>query len=153
LSYPISEPRKRRFSFGKSEKDKINTKERTSRLMKRSEKEAVQCRANSLKRIIHNIIEHVDAKTKGEGSFRKMSLRANVHRFIPTSSSETSPCTSPLPVSCNNFATSSARLTCISPLPDIRRDSVDENFFNTLSLPVPRQFADESRRNSGVPEK
>lgn len=121
--------------------------------MKRSEKEAVQCRANSLKRIIHNIIEHVDAKTKGEGSFRKMSLRANVQRFIPTSSSETSPCTSPLSMSCNNFATSSARLTCISPLPDIRRDSVDENFFNTLSLPVPRQFADESRRNSGVPEK
>jgi hypothetical protein len=24
---------------------------------------------------------------------------------------------------------------------------------NTLSIPVPRQFADESRRNSGVPEK
>jgi diacylglycerol kinase (ATP) len=147
-----SEPRKRRFSFGKTEKDKINTKERTSRLMKRSEKEAVQCRANSLKRIIHNIIEHVDAKNKSEGKFRKMSLRAN-QRFIPTSSSETSPCTSPLPMPSANFATSSARLTCISPLPDIRRDSVDENFLNTLSIPVPRQFADDSRRNSGVPEK
>lgn len=122
--------------------------------MKRSEKEAVQCRASSLKRIIHNIIEHVDAKTKSEGNFRKMSLRANQPRFIPTSSSETSPCSSPLPMPCaNNLAASTARLTCISPLPDIRRDSVDENFLNIVSLPVPRQFADESRRNSGVPEK
>ena len=122
--------------------------------MKRSEKEAVQCRASSLKRIIHNIIEHVDAKTKCEGSFRKMSLKVNQPRFIPTSSSETSPCTSPLPMPYpNNFSSSTTRLTCISPLPDIRRDSVDENFLNMLSLPVPRQFADESRRNSGVPEK
>lgn len=147
-----SEPRKRRFSFGKNEKDKINTKERTSRSMKRSEKEAVHCRANSLKRVILNVIEHVDAKNKSEGNFRKMSLRA---RFIPTSSSETSPCTSPLPMpSANNLATSATRLTCISPLPDVRRESVDENFLNTLSIPVPRQFADDgSRRNSGVPEK
>lgn len=149
-----SEPCKRRFSFGKTEKDKINTKERTSRLMKRCEREAVQCRANSLKRIIHNIIEHVDAKNKSEGNFRKMSLRATP-RFIPTSSSETSPCTSPLPMppTASNLATAAARLTCISPLPDVRRESVDENFLNTLSIPVPRQFADESRRNSGVPEK
>jgi hypothetical protein len=83
LYYRYSEPRKRRFSFGKSEKDKINTKERTSRLMKRSEREAVQCRANSLKRIIHMIIEHVDAKNKSEGNFRKMSLRATP-RFVPS---------------------------------------------------------------------
>jgi diacylglycerol kinase (ATP) len=150
-----SEPRKRRFSFGKPEKDKINTKERTSRLMKRSEKEAVHCRANSLKRIIHSIIEHCDAKNKSEGNFRKMSLKATP-KFIPTtSSSETSPCTSPLPMPSVNFFTPSTRLTCISPLPDLRRDSVDENFLNTLSsnLPVPRMFADESRRNSGVPGK
>lgn len=44
-----------------------------------------------------------------------------------------------------------SRLTCISPLPDTRRDSVDENFFNSINLPAPRQFAD-SRRSSGVPE-
>lgn len=121
--------------------------------MKRSEKETVHCRANSLKRVILNVIEHVDAKNKSEGNFRKMSLRA---RFIPTSSSETSPCTSPLPMPSVNhlLATSAARLTCISPLPDVRRESIDENFFNTLKLPVPKQFADDgSRRNSGVPEK
>lgn len=147
-----SEPRKRRFSFGKPEKDKINSKERTSRLMKRSEKEAVQCRASSLKRIIHSIIEHCDAKNKSEGNFRKMSLKATP-KFIPTSSSETSPCTSPLPMPPTHLFTPATRLTCISPLPDIRRDSVDENFLNTLSIPVPRQFADESRRNSGVPGK
>ena len=120
--------------------------------MKRSEKEAVQCRASSLKRIIHSIIEYIDAKTKNEGKFRKMSLKATP-KFIPTSSSETSPCTSPLPVSSSHHFPPSTRLTCISPLPDIRRDSVDENFLNTLSIPVPRQFADESRRNSGAPGK
>ena len=119
--------------------------------MKRSEKEAVQCRASSLKRIIHSIIEHCDAKNKSEGNFRKMSLKATP-KYVPTSSSETSPCTSPLPVP-QPSNPSAARLTCISPLPDMRRDSVDENFFNSLSIPVPRQFADESRRNSGVPGK
>uniref|UniRef100_A0A182SCQ4 Uncharacterized protein n=1 Tax=Anopheles maculatus TaxID=74869 RepID=A0A182SCQ4_9DIPT len=48
---------------------------------------------------------------------------------------------------------STSRLTCISPLPDMRRDSMDEHFFSTLNLPVPKQFADGgSRRSSGVPE-
>lgn len=123
--------------------------------MKRSEKEAVHCRANSLKRIIHSIVEHCDAKNKSEGNFRKMSLKTS-QKLIPTSSSENSPCTSPSPIPLINLVTpsSTTRLTCISPLPDIRRDSIDENFLNTLSIPVPRQFADDSsRRNSGVPEK
>jgi diacylglycerol kinase (ATP) len=118
--------------------------------MKRSEKEAVHCRANSLKRNILIVIEHVDAKYKSEGNFRKMSLKT---RFIPTSSSETSPCTSPFPMP-PTINLANTRLTCISPLPDVRRESVDENFLSTLSIPVPRQFADDgSRRNSGVPEK
>jgi len=146
-----SEPRKRRFSFGKPEKDKINNKERTGRTLKRSEKEAVHGRANSLKRVISSLIQSIESKNKTEGNFRKMSLKSNYK------SSETSPCTSPLPMPPINVATPSPspRLTCISPLPDLRRDSMDENFLNTLSIPVPRQFADDaSRRNShAMPEK
>lgn len=41
------------------------------------------------------------------------------------------------------------RLSCLSPLPDQRRDSSGEDFF--FNLPVPKQFADNgSRRSSGV---
>lgn len=41
----------------------------------------------------------------------------------------------------------------LSPLPDQRRSSMDEYFFNSVNLPVPKQFADAaSRRSSGVPE-
>lgn len=44
------------------------------------------------------------------------------------------------------------RLSCLSPLPDQRRDSSSEDFF--FNLPVPKQFADNgSRRSSGVPER
>lgn len=45
------------------------------------------------------------------------------------------------------------RLSCLSPLPDQRRDSSGEDFF--FNLPVPKQFADNgSRRSSGVqPER
>lgn len=43
---------------------------------------------------------------------------------------------------------------CLSPLPpdnEQRRDSSGEDYF--FNLPVPRQFADNSRRSSGVPER
>lgn len=41
----------------------------------------------------------------------------------------------------------------LSPLPDQRRSSMDEYFFSSLNLPVPKQFADAaSRRSSGIPE-
>lgn len=41
----------------------------------------------------------------------------------------------------------------LSPLPDQRRSSMDEYFFNSVNLPVPKQFADAaSRRSSGIPE-
>lgn len=43
-------------------------------------------------------------------------------------------------------SSSTTRLTCISPLPDIRRDSVDEQFLNTLNLPAPKEFADPNSR-------
>lgn len=39
----------------------------------------------------------------------------------------------------------------LSPLPDERRSSMDEYFFSSVNLPVPKQFADAaSRRSSGV---
>lgn len=50
-----------------------------------------------------------------------------------------SPCPSP----------SVTRLTAISPLPDLRRDSTCEDSESVLNLPVPSEFAD-SRRSSAV---
>lgn len=99
---------------------------------------------------------------------RRMSLRMDSLR-VQTSSSDNTPCTSPSqhhqhhqqqqqyhnipPINIISPSVSSTRLTCISPLPDLRRDSMDENFLNTLNIPVPKQFADgSSRRSSGVPE-
>lgn len=139
--------------IGKTEKDKLNKQERSSRMMQRTEKEAFQCRANSLKRAIRSVVKHSDDKQKAESMRRSPGRNFKIN--IP-SSQESSPCPSPLPIPPINLISpscSTTRLTCISPFPDIRRESVDENFLNTLSIPVPRQFADESRRNSGVPEK
>jgi len=46
-------------AYEKNEKDKLNTKERHIRDTARScEKEALQCRANSIKRAVRNIIDH-----------------------------------------------------------------------------------------------
>jgi diacylglycerol kinase (ATP) len=139
--------------IGKTEKDKLNKQERTSRMIQRSEKEAFQCRANSLRRAIRTVLKHTDDIRKFEAIKRSPARSYKIN--IP-SSTENSPCPSPLPVPEINLMSpsfSTPRLSCISPFPDIRRESVDENFLNTLSIPVPRQFADESRRNSGVPEK
>lgn len=60
----------------KNEKDKLNSKERTSRLLRHSDKEALQCRANSLKRAVHDIIEHPE-KDKPMKSSRRFSLRVD----------------------------------------------------------------------------
>ena len=66
---------------------------------------------------------------------------------------ESSPCSSPTPQQAQagvSPTVSMNRLSCLSPLPDQRRDSSGEDFF--FNLPVPKQFAD-SRRSSGVPER
>ncbi|XP_039441387.1 diacylglycerol kinase eta isoform X1 [Culex pipiens pallens] len=139
-----------RKTIEKNEKDKLNCKERTSRIDRRSEKEAVLCRANSLKRAIHDVLKF--SETSG--------LYIPPKRLsVPViNTRETSPGGSP------NLATggqqpplspsvSATRLTCISPLPDLRRDSMDEHFLSNVNLPVPKQFADGgSRRSSGIPE-
>uniref|UniRef100_A0A6P4F9M7 Diacylglycerol kinase n=1 Tax=Drosophila rhopaloa TaxID=1041015 RepID=A0A6P4F9M7_DRORH len=142
------------ISIEKTEKDQINSKERrNSRSLRSSEKEALQCRANSVKRAIYNVVEHSEPG-RPKRYQRKLSITPFEALKIPTSTSgESTPCTSPLPIippiNIISPTMETSRLTCISPLPDTRRDSVDESFFNSINLPAPRQFAD-SRRSSGV---
>ena len=80
-------------------------------------------------------------------------------QVLPTidsvSSAEASPCPSPL-ISLHSplpdFSSFSNRLTAISPLPDLRRDSGCSD--DLLTLPVPDEFADEeARRRSLVPSE
>lgn len=140
----------------KIEKDQINSKERrNSRSLRSSEKEALQSRANSVKRAIYNVVEHSEPG-RPKRYQRKLSITPFEALKIPVNNSgESTPCSSPLPIippiNIISPTMETSRLTCISPLPDTRRDSVDENFFNSINLPAPRQFAD-SRRSSGVPE-
>uniref|UniRef100_A0A182Y4N4 Diacylglycerol kinase n=1 Tax=Anopheles stephensi TaxID=30069 RepID=A0A182Y4N4_ANOST len=139
----------------KNEKDKLNSKERISRIDRRSEKEALLCRANSLKRAIHEVVE-MSEKVIPYAPQKRLSVPMNTLRATASSSdnsANTSPATLPPPPGMISPSVSTSRLTCISPLPDMRRDSMDEHFFSTLNLPVPKQFADGgSRRSSGVPE-
>lgn len=149
-------------TIGKTEKDKYNTKERrNSRYFVRSgDKEAIQSRANSLKRAINNVVEAsgiYDHKPR-HGS-RKHSLVALNIPGNPGDPSSVS--TTPPPIvniispssSQTHLATAAAVVSCLSPLPDQRRSSMDEYFFSSVNLPVPKQFADgASRRSSGVPE-
>ncbi|XP_046804987.1 diacylglycerol kinase eta isoform X7 [Lucilia cuprina] len=144
------------ISIEKNEKDQLNLQERrNSRSLRGNEREALQSRANSVKRAMYNVVEHSEP-----GRPKRYQRRLSVTPFealkIPTTtSSDSTPCTSPLPIippiNIISPTMETSRLTCISPLPDTRRESMDEHFFNTISLPVPRQFAD-SRRSSGVPE-
>ncbi|XP_070142719.1 diacylglycerol kinase eta isoform X4 [Drosophila kikkawai] len=142
------------ISIEKNEKDQINSKERrNSRSLRSSEKEALQCRANSVKRAIYNVVEHSEPG-RPKRYQRKLSITPFEALKLPTTNSgESTPCSSPLPIippiNIISPTMETSRLTCISPLPDTRRDSVDESFFNSISLPAPRQFAD-SRRSSGV---
>lgn len=133
-------------SIGKTEKDELNTKERrSSRIIPFTEKEALQCRANSLKRAVHNVIQHSEMLKPSD---KRYSMQVDNLCVFTSSSSETSPWTSPVPpINIISPSVSTTHLTCISPL-DLRRDSMDEYFFNDLSLPVPRQFADGSSRRS-----
>ncbi|XP_055633713.1 diacylglycerol kinase eta isoform X2 [Toxorhynchites rutilus septentrionalis] len=137
-----------RKTIEKNEKDKLNSKERTSTLDRRSDKEALLARANSLKRAIHDVVKYTEIC----GQYmppKRLSIPV-ITRDINT------PGGSPTPIPGQHTispSVSTSRLTCISPLPDQRRDSMDEHFLSTVNLPVPKQFADGgSRRSSGVPE-
>lgn len=133
----------------KCEKDKLNTKERrSSRFLQFSEKEALQCRANSLKRAMRSIADYSQQIRD-----KRYSVQCDNVCVFTSSSSDTSPWSSPVPpINIISPSVSTTQLTCLSPLPDLRYDSVDEYFFNSLNLPVPKQFAD-SRRSSGVPDE
>lgn len=134
--------------IGKIEKEKLNSKERrSSQQIQFVEKEALQCRANSLKRAMHNIVDY--SKQLKE---KRYSMHCENMCVFTSSSSDTSPWSSPVPpINIISPSVSTTQLTCLSPLPDFRIDSVDEYFFYSLNLPVPKQFAD-SRRSSGVSE-
>ncbi|XP_053691122.1 diacylglycerol kinase eta [Sabethes cyaneus] len=139
-----------RKTIEKNEKDKLNSKERTSRI-DRSEKEALLCRANSLKRAIHDVLKYSETS----GLYvppKRMSIPINIRGEPPSSGSPNLTATQhPMPTMSPSVSTT--RLTCISPLPDLRRDSMDEHFLSSVNLPVPKQFADGgSRRSSAVPE-
>ncbi|XP_055903306.1 diacylglycerol kinase eta isoform X2 [Eupeodes corollae] len=139
------------ISLEKTEKDHINSKERRhSRNLRFTEKEALQCRANSVKRAIYNLVEHSEPG-RPKRYQRKLSITPFEAMKLKTSSNDTSPSLPipPINIICPSLTTT--QLTCLSPLPYNRRDSLDDSFFNTMSLPVPREFAD-SRRSSGVPE-
>lgn len=60
--------------FEKTEKDKLNTKERRSR-QRLGEKEALLSRANSLKRAVSNIVKHSERIKPRH--FRRLSTQAD----------------------------------------------------------------------------
>lgn len=138
-----------------------------------SDRVPLMCRANSVKRAMRNVMEHtklVDNQQKRSTQHKQPQTNANtataMHStaagqnsdhlcVITSSSSETTPWSSPCaPPSINlqSPAVSTTQLTCLSPLPDLRRDSMDEYFFNSLTdLPVPKEFADSRRGSANVP--
>lgn len=139
----------------KTAKNMLNSKEkRCSRTATQNipDREAIQCRANSLKRAMHNVMEHsklLDNKQKRFGG-----TQDNLCVFT-SSSSDTTPWSSPVPpINTISPSVSTTHLTCISPLPDLRRDSMDDYFFSSVDLPVPMQFADGSSRrgSANVPQ-
>lgn len=162
----------RKFSFGerrnsfnfrfnaKTDKDKFNSKERrNSRYFVRSgDKETIQCRVNSLRRAVNTVMEHsglYDQKSR-RGSRKYSITNLNIPENISAKSD--AQLTPPLiiePTGVFNDAEAGdgASITNLSPLPEQRRTSMDEFFFSSVNLPVPRQFADtSSRRSSGIAE-
>lgn len=148
-------------TIGKTEKDKYNTKERrNSRYYVRSgDKEAIQTRANSLKRAINNVVEasgiydHKPRHGSRKHSLVALNIPENVDETCGTSTTPPPVVNVISPSSSQTHLATAAVVSCLSPLPDQRRSSMDEYFFSSVSLPVPKQFADgASRRSSGVPE-
>lgn len=146
-------------TIGKTEKDKYNTKERQNScyFVRNGDKEAIQSRANSLKRAINSVMEHsglYDHKPRHGFRDRKLSLTALNISDTPNLSPVLPPINIISPSSSQTqLSAVGAVVTCLSPLPDQRRSSMDEYFFSSLNLPVPKQFADAaSRRSSDIPE-
>ncbi|XP_063242323.1 diacylglycerol kinase eta isoform X2 [Bacillus rossius redtenbacheri] len=156
-------------SLERPEKD-VHERPRPPRRMSRvAQRETLMSRANSLKKAIRQLVEHteqaVDEQNKpplvgeelpvsGLPQFTitpppPSTRSCDTLQVLPTiesvSSTEVSPCPSP-----HSFVHSSSstelgicsRLTAISPLPDLRRDSACDDL---LPLPVPLEFADPRR--------
>lgn len=170
---PVVSERRLSFSFKgsnvKTEKDKYNSKERrNSRYFVRSgDKEAIQTRANNLKQAVNSLMEisglydHKPRHGSRKHSLAALNIPANIsstNESLTTTTTTNPPPSIIEPSSSsssyqNHLNADEAIVSNLSPLPDQRRSSMDEYFFNSVSLPVPKQFADAaSRRSSGVPE-
>lgn len=165
---PTVTERRLSFSFKgsnvKTEKDKFNTKERRNSkyYVRNADKEAIQTRANSLKLAINTVMEHSGLYDhKPRHGARKHSLAAlNIPANLSSTNEQSQTTPPPSIIEPSSSSTNQNHLTAdetnvsnLSPLPDQRRSSMDDYFFNSVSLPVPKQFADAaSRRSSGVPE-
>lgn len=125
--------------YNKIEKDQLNVKQRTKRLIRKSERDILQSRASNLKRAMNNCIDWQDLNIKPT---RRFSLREP--RLTSTT---TTPCGSPQPTppSKPTFLKFNDNLGNFSPLPDVKNFLDVENIWKTVSLSV---TDDGSRRNS-----
>lgn len=104
------------------------------------------------------LYDHKPRHGSRKHSLAALNIPANL--LSPTDQSQTIPpppstpsIIEPSTSSTYHLSTDETIVSNLSPLPDQRRGSMDEYFFNALSLPVPKQFADAaSRRSSGAPE-
>ncbi|XP_050307383.1 diacylglycerol kinase eta isoform X2 [Anthonomus grandis grandis] len=163
------------FDRGKSEKTEkdlsnfnFRRHRRTSRFMER-EKDALNNRANSLKKALRSLVLHTEqvfdlekhkqesdvpalkvspsnemdrTPTLGRKNITKMDSLKVAAGLDSSSVSDASSCPSP------TGSVITARLVNISPIPDVRRDSVAADA-DLMTLPVPPDFAD-SRRSSRI---
>lgn len=97
-------------------------------------------RANSLKKAVRKLVESTEHATEEQtkiGSKPALDTLKVTSNLDSGSSSEGSRCPSP--------ALFGSRLTALSPLPDLRRDSGGEDLF---TIPVPKEFADRRRSSA-----
>ncbi|XP_034232119.1 diacylglycerol kinase eta isoform X2 [Thrips palmi] len=123
-------------SLDKSEKDYGNQQLR----LDSNKRQQLLLRSNSLKKAVRKLVElteqAVDDQSKHTTKPPMDTLKVH-HGTDSGSSSDGSRCPSP--------ALLGSRLTALSPLPDLRRDSGGEDLF---PIPVPKEFADRRRSSA-----
>ncbi|XP_026466696.1 diacylglycerol kinase eta-like [Ctenocephalides felis] len=142
-------------AMDKKEKEHLNLTERRARSDSFIEREALHCRADSLKRAMRNVMQHTEIETYRSRSTQQNSTKTTKttdrHRTTarPRPGSITPTTLASNLLSADVVPAPGERLTSISPLPDQRRDSNISTGFDHLvaTLPVPQEFAD-SRRSS-----
>lgn len=96
-------------------------------------------RSNSLKNAVRKLVELTEQAVDEQSKHapKPMDTLKVHHGTDSGSSSDGSRCPSP--------ALLGSRLTALSPLPDLRRDSGGEDLF---PIPVPKEFADRRRSSA-----